>query len=147
VSAGTDSGLVIAFDYGERRIGVATGNRLTATATGLGVIACRDGVPHWEAVDRSVAEWAPAALIVGKPPTGNERLQRRIGNFVQALKNRYKLPVHLVDESLSSRAAEAELADRRRSGEKNTRVKRGDVDKLAACLIAQKWLADTDPDA
>lgn len=141
------AGLVIAFDYGERRIGVATGNRLTGTATAIGVIACRHGEPLWEEVDRSVADWGPSALVVGKPPRGNETLLRNIANFVQALEIRYKLPVHLVDERLSSRAAEAELADRRRAGVKNTRVKRGDVDKLAACLIAQTWLADSKPDA
>jgi len=147
VTTDTAAALVIAFDYGERRIGVAAGNRLTATATPVGIVRCRDGEPHWNDIDRCVAEWAPNALLVGRPPTGNQRLLSKIANFVHALEKRYKLPVHLVDESLSSRTAEAELAQRRRAGELNRRVKRGDVDKLAACVIAQTWFADSDSDA
>ena len=147
MSSTSANGLVIAFDFGERRIGVATGNRHTATATALGVVACRDGEPAWDAIDRSIADWGPDALLVGRPPSGTPQLLEKIANFVHALEIRYKLPVHLVDESLSSRAARAALAHGRRTGEKNTRVKRGDVDKLAACLIAQTWLTRSDPDA
>lgn len=139
--------LVLAFDYGERRIGVATGNRLTGTATPLGVVLCRDGEPSWADLDHFVAQWAPDRLVVGRPPHGNDELQKKISNFVHALENRYKLRACLVDESLSSRSAASELTARRRDGSRRKRVQRGDVDKLAACLIAQTWLAEAEPNA
>ena len=138
---------ILAFDFGERRIGLASGNRLSATASPLGVIACRDGDPDWNEIDRQVADWAPDALIVGQPPRGNERLLQRIENFVQSLGNRYKLRVYLVDESMSSRTAQSLLAARRRDGTRSKRVKRGDIDKLAACLIAQRWLDGPEADS
>jgi len=147
VNSGSAARLVLAFDFGERRIGVASGNRLTGTATPLGVVPCRDGQPDWHGIDRFVAEWAPQALVVGKPAHGNERLQKNIANFVQELEIRYKLRAWLVDESLSSHSAAAELRTKRHDGTRTRRVQRGDVDKLAACLIAQTWLADADPDA
>lgn len=146
MSAESGARLVLAFDFGERRIGVAAGNRLTATASPIAVITCRHGEPHWPDVDRCMKEWAPAALLVGNPPTGSEALRTKLQNFVQALENRYKLPVCLVDESLTSHAAEMQLAALRRDGIRTRRVKRGEVDKLAACLIAQRWLDESEPD-
>ncbi len=139
-----DSGVIIAFDFGERRIGVATGNSTTGTATPAGVVACHDGEPQWPDIDRLVAEWTPTTLVTGKPPGGNERLLKRIANFVHELEIRYKLPVCLVDESQTSRAAEAALIEERRGGTRTKRLKRGDIDQIAACIIAQRWLADPD---
>jgi putative Holliday junction resolvase len=147
VSAAAATNLILAFDFGERRIGVATGNRLTGTASPLGIVRCRDGIPLWSEIDRLVNDWAPQAFVVGRPPKGNEQLQEKIANFVHELEIRYKLRAWLVDESLSSRSAAAELSAQRSSGLRKRRVQRGDVDKLAACHIAQTWLANTDPDA
>lgn len=145
MNAGADTDVIVAFDFGERRIGVATGNRLTGTASPVGVIACHDGAPKWNEVDRVFSEWAPAAFVTGKPPVGNERLLEKLANFVQALEIRYKLPVYFVDESQTSKAAEASLAKARREGIRKKRVKRGDIDQLAACIIAQRWLAKVYP--
>jgi putative Holliday junction resolvase len=147
VTARTAADIVLAFDFGERRIGVATGNRLTGTASPVALVRCQDGEPDWREIDALVAEWAPQAFVVGKPPDGNPHLQESIANFVQALENRYKLRAWCVDESLTSRSAAAELATQRREGTRKRRVQRGDVDKLAACLIAQRWLAGPEPDA
>ena len=142
MSAGTGPDVIVAFDFGERRIGVATGNRHTATASPLGIVTCRDGEPDWGAIDRIFSQWAPEAFVTGKPPTGNAQLLEKIANFVQALENRYKLPVYLVDEAHTSAAAEAVLADERREGIRKKRVRRGDVDPIAASMIAQRWLAE-----
>ncbi len=144
MSAESATGLIVAFDFGERRIGVAIGNDLTGTASPAGVVPCNDGEPQWPDVDRIIAEWSPAALVTGRPPGGNEQLLENIANFVHALEKRYKLPVYLVDESSTSKAAQAALAQKRRDGIRTRRVKRGDVDQLAACLIAQRWLRPDD---
>lgn len=142
MSAEPGSGVIVAFDFGERRIGVATGNQLTGTASPAGVVACQDGEPQWSEIDRIVSEWSPTTLVAGKPPVGNEQLLEKIANFVHALEIRYKLPVYVVDESQTSQAAEAALTQKRRDGTRRKRVKRGDIDQLAACIIAQRWLAE-----
>ena len=56
--------LILAFDYGERRIGVAVGNTGTRTATAVGVLPAR-GTPDWDAVTRCVRQWSPAQAVVG----------------------------------------------------------------------------------
>ena len=58
---------VLSFDYGLRRIGIAVGNTLTGTAEALETAAAADGVPDWRAIDRIVAAWRPAAIVVGVP--------------------------------------------------------------------------------
>src|SRR4029450_7437759 len=58
--------LILAFDFGQRRIGVAVGNTGTRTATAVGALPAR-GAPDWDAVARCVSEWTPARLLVGLP--------------------------------------------------------------------------------
>jgi putative Holliday junction resolvase len=58
---------VLGFDYGLKRIGVATGQRITATAAPLNPLAARDGVPDWGHVEAVIKEWQPHALLVGLP--------------------------------------------------------------------------------
>ena len=90
-------------------------------------------------------EWQPGLLVVGMPAAGNnEEVRAAIADFVQVLGNRYKLPVHTVDETLTSRAAQAQLAAGRRSGARTKRTRKGDIDKHAACLIAERWMSETD---
>ena len=63
------AGAVLGFDVGARRIGVAVGNGITGTASELGLIEVRDGVPDWARFDRLVREWSPTQLVVGDPLT------------------------------------------------------------------------------
>jgi putative Holliday junction resolvase len=135
---------VLSFDYGFRRIGVAVGNTLTATAEALSTIAADDGRPDWRAIDRCVADWRPAAIVAGVPynMAGRDaaRLTTAALRFADELSQRYGIEVHRVDERLTSREAEDDLRERRRSGAKTKRVRRGDVDREAARLILLPWL-------
>jgi putative Holliday junction resolvase len=136
------SAMVIAFDYGTRRIGVASGNALTATASPLTTLHVHGDIP-WAAIDRIISDWAPRQLVVGKPETsGAASIEADIHHFVHSLQNRYKLPVAVVDEALTSAAARAELADSRRLGLSRKRTRKGDIDARAACLIAEQWLSE-----
>ncbi len=133
---------VLSFDYGLRRIGVAVGNTLTGTADALSTIGARDGEPDWRAVDRCVADWRPAALVAGVPYNmagRDDRLTKAALRFADALGGRYGIEVHRVDERLSSHEAEDDLRERRRSGAKAKRVRRGDVDREAARLLLLQW--------
>jgi putative Holliday junction resolvase len=135
---------VLSFDYGFRRIGVAVGNTLTATAEALSTIAADDGRPDWRAIDRCVADWRPAAIVAGVPynMAGRDaaRLTTAALRFADELSQRYGIEVHRVDERLTSREAEDDLRERRRSGAKTKRVRRGDVDREAARLLLLQWL-------
>jgi putative Holliday junction resolvase len=134
--------VVLAFDYGSRRIGVAVGQTTTRTASPAGVIPVAAG-PDWAAIERCVREWAPTRLVVGLPYNmdGTETLLtgtcRAFGN---ELSRRFGRPVDFVDERLTSAAAQADLRDVRRSGARTRRVRREDVDANAARLILETWL-------
>ena len=119
----------LAFDFGVRRVGVATGNSLTRTATPLTTVAA-EGEARMAAIAALVAEWRPAALVVGVPrhPDGaahaNTARARRFGRELQA---RFALPVHEVDERYST-------TDARRGGA-------ADVDAAAAAILLEQHLA------
>ena len=134
---------VLSFDFGLRRIGVAVGNTLTGTAEVLATIAAQDGKPDWRSIDRCVAEWRPTAIVAGVPynmPGRNARLATAALRFADELGDRYGIEVHRVDERLTSREAEDDLRERRRSGAKAKRVRRGDVDREAARVLLLQWL-------
>jgi len=136
--------LILAFDFGERRIGVAIGNTGTRTATAVGVLPAR-GTPDWEAVTRCVGQWSPDRAVVGLPYNmdGSETvLTAACRQYAAELSKRYQLPVDLVDERLTSSAAQADLRDARRSGARRRRVRREDIDANAARLILETWLQD-----
>ena len=57
-------GLIMGFDYGTKRIGVAVGQQLIGTATAIVVIKARDGIPDWNALDALVSEWQPQEVAV-----------------------------------------------------------------------------------
>jgi putative holliday junction resolvase len=137
------AGTVLSFDYGMRRIGVAVGNTLTGTAEALATIAARDGRPDWRAIDRCVADWRPAAIVAGIPYNMAGRdgaLTTAASRFADELGSRYGIEVHRLDEILTSREAEDDLRERRRSGAKSRRVRHGDVDREAARLLLLQWL-------
>ena len=135
-----DRNILLAFDFGLRRLGVATANLATRTASPLTTLRVDRDLP-WADLDRVIADWRPAQLVVGLPEgEGGERIAARVREFVAALHERYRLPVATVDETLTSVEAEAELKAGRRSGFLRRRLGRGRTDRVAACLIAEQWM-------
>jgi putative Holliday junction resolvase len=136
-----DRHLLVAFDFGLRRIGIATANRETRTASPLTTVRVERELP-WPELDRIIDDWRPAQLVVGVPEgAGAAAIARRARTFAKELAERYGLPVATVDETLTSAAAESELAEKRRSGYLRRRVGKGGVDRVAACLIAEQWMS------
>lgn len=144
MSEGTHADLVLAFDVGRRRIGVASGNLRTRTASPVTTIARAGDVP-WAKLDAIIAEWRPGRLIVGVPEgsTGPTSIVPEAKKFAAALAQRYGLPVETVDEALTSAAAAADLAEGRRSGRIRRRTRKEQIDERAACLIAEQWMSET----
>lgn len=136
--------LILAFDYGTRRIGVATGNTVTRTASALTTLECSGGLP-WRAIARLIDEYRPAQLLVGVPynmdgtPTAHTAATR---SFARELHARHAIAVALVDERLSSREAEAQLREARAGGLKRGRVTHADVDMTAAKILLERWFQD-----
>lgn len=131
----------LGFDYGLQRIGIAIGQSLTANASPLTTIACNNRQPDWNEVEAILNEWKPAALIVGLPTHMDgeaHEMTAAAKKFANRLHGRFGLPVHMVDERLSSQKAEDFLKQERQQGRKK-RTQKADIDKLAAAIILQTW--------
>jgi putative Holliday junction resolvase len=141
VERASERHVLLAFDFGLRRIGIATANRETRTSSPLTTVRVERDLP-WHELDRILDDWRPGQLVVGVPEgDGTEAVARRARAFAAALAERYGLPVATVDETLTSAAAASELAEKRRSGYLRRRVGKGAIDRLAACLIAEQWMS------
>ena len=120
----------LAFDFGTQRVGVASGNTITHTATPLRTVAA-EGDARFAALGALIAEWQPDALVVGVPfhPDGaahdNTARARR---FARQLHGRFKLPVHEVDERYTTTEAHAQGAS--------------DVDAASAAIILEQFLRE-----
>lgn len=139
----TRSATYLGFDFGKSRIGVAAGQAITGSASPVATVSARDGRPDWDQLDRLIADWRPDALVVGIPlhlDGSHQHLTRAARGFGDRLRARYGLPVHAADERLTSRAASAEIAGARAAGG-GRRTRKGDVDRMAARLILEDWLA------
>ena len=136
----TDATTVLAFDVGLARIGVAVGQSVTGTATPLPTLNARDESLA-ELLDNLVAQWRPGHILVGLPDEigAPSSIRPQILAFAKELE-RFGCPVHLVDESLSSREASDRLKLRRQAG--GRRIQRGDIDAEAARIIAEQWLGN-----
>ncbi len=135
--------MLLAFDFGTRRIGVAVGQTLTGSATAVGALPCKHGAPDWAAVDTCIAQWAPARLLVGLPYNmdgSDTTTTAACREFGTQLAERSRLPVEYVDERLTSNAAYDELRDERRSGARARRIRPEDIDANAARLILTTWM-------
>jgi putative Holliday junction resolvase len=134
--------LVLAFDFGHRRIGVACGDTLSRTAAPLRGVPAQRGEPRWDLIDALLREWQPSLLVVGLPYNvdGSESgLTRDARDFAAALAHRHPLEVQLIDERYSSTDAQARLKRLRASGLRRRRVVKADVDAAAACVILERW--------
>lgn len=124
--------VVLAFDVGTRRTGVAIGNGVTRTARPLSSFDSTTQAARWAAVQSLLDDWQPGALVVGVPrhPDGApHEMTERCERFARQLEGRYRLPVARVDERYSSVAAAGE----------------DDLDAGAAAVILQQWLDEGQP--
>ena len=120
----------LAFDFGTKRVGVATGNTVTRSAQPLRTITV-EGTARFDAIGKLIAEWKPDALVVGVPfhpdgaPHDNTERARR---FARQLHGRFHLTVHEVDERYTTTEAHAMGA--------------ADLDAASAAIILEQFLRD-----
>lgn len=135
---------VLAFDFGLKRIGIASGDTLTRVPAPRPAAGSGASGPDWEAIAREVRALAPQVLVVGAPYNvdGSEgSMSGAARRFAAELERRFALPVHMVDERFSSLEANEALKARRASGERRRRVQRADIDSAAAAVILGRWFA------
>ncbi|ABE57423.1 MULTISPECIES: Holliday junction resolvase RuvX [Chromohalobacter] len=133
--------LVLAFDFGTRRIGVAVGNEMLGSATALAPLPARDGIPDWQQIAALLEEWQPDLLVVGLPLNmdGTESdMSRRARKFGNRLHGRFGKPVEVFDERGSTRAAKRIARDAGHRGN----YRDDGVDGIAAQLILESFFAD-----
>jgi putative Holliday junction resolvase len=137
--------VVVALDFGLKRIGIASGDTLTRSAHPHSTIANGATGPDWPALQRVLADLRPARIAVGEPynADGSESPLTAVARrFAAELQQRSSLPVDLVDERWSSQDAEERLRAARASGTRTRRVAREDVDAAAAAVILERWFVD-----
>lgn len=124
-------GVIIGFDFGLRRIGVAIGQTVTQTASPETIVNSKDGKPDWEHITKLFETWQPTAIVVGLPMRldGTEQaLTQPARKFGQRLHGRYQRPVFYIEEQLSSIEAE----------KRGLRQKH--IDDHAAQILLENWL-------
>jgi putative holliday junction resolvase len=130
---------LLAFDYGTKNIGVATGQTITFSANSLAPLKARDGVPDWTQIEKIIQEWQPDLILVGLPlnmDDSESELSTRARKFANRIHGRFGAKVEMVDERLTSFEAKGEVMSRGGSRD----YKHNPVDSIAARLILEAWL-------
>ncbi len=125
--------VLLCFDYGEKRIGVAVGQTITRTASPLETVNVIKNNPDWESITRLINTWQPVSLVVGVPLTmqgARQEMTEAASRFIRQLNGRYNLPVYGIDERLSSYEAKQRLGSS------------WNVDPVAAQAILETWLSE-----
>lgn len=128
----------MAFDFGTRRIGVASGQEMLGAGQSVAMLPARDGVPDWNRIGTLLEEWQPDLVLVGLPlnmdDTEND-MCARARKFGKRLHGRFHLPVEMVDERLTSFEAKGQVMA---EGGSRDYGQHG-VDDRAAVLILETW--------
>ncbi len=130
---------LLAFDYGTKNIGVASGQMITRSANSLTPLKAKDGIPDWSRIEKLLAEWQPDLVLVGLPLNMDEtesEFSVRARKFANRIHGRFGVKVEMVDERLTSFEAKGEGMGRGGSRD----YKNNPVDSIAARLILESWL-------
>lgn len=136
--AGARRGTVLAFDFGEKRIGVAVGEWELAQAHPLTTIRSEANSERFTAISSLIGEWKPVSLVVGLPVAldgSAHAMTARCTRFANQLRGRFGLPVEYAEERLSSIEAEEKL----RANGLNRKDAKVHLDELAAQIILQSY--------
>lgn len=134
--------VVIAFDFGLKRTGVAIGNTLTASATPECTLHSKDNQPDWDNISKLFSEWKPTQVVVGMPTEldGSESpLTKAVQRFCNQIQGRYNIDVDQENEQFTSIEAARRLKQLRQSGRKK-KISKDEVDKIAAAIILENWM-------
>lgn len=129
---------LLAFDFGLRQIGVATGSSISRISSELTTLLARDGKPNWDEVKALIGEWKPDLCLVGLPlnmDSSESELSQRARKFSRQISGRFGIEVEMVDERLTSFEAKDISSNNGHKGN----FKKAPVDALAAKLLVDQW--------
>ena len=119
------------FDFGTSKIGIAVGQKITASASPISVVKAKDGKPNWSQLDKVIGEWQPCLFVVGLPLNMDDSenvMTKAAVRFAKRLNGRYGIPFEMVDERLSTFEAKQDTLE--------------DIDATSASLILETWLSN-----
>ena len=124
---------IIAFDYGEKKIGVAVGQTSTNTSSPLQIIFNKDNKTNWISISSLLDEWKPDLILLGKPLNmdgSDSEIMKKVDKFYKELKSIYDADIEFVDERLTTFEAREILKNE----------KQDNVDAHAAKILIDNWL-------
>lgn len=130
--------LILAFDFGTQKMGMAVGSSLIESATPLSLFAMKDGIPNWDELLKIVKQHQPNLFLVGLPlnmDDSESELSARARKFARRLRHQTNIETVMVDERLTTREARDELEHYQTQG----RAKKLAADSVAAALFIESW--------
>lgn len=130
--------VLLGFDFGLSKIGLAVGQSITQSATPLPLLKAHNGIPDWNEIQKLVREWRANAFVVGLPlnkDDSEQKISLAAREFAGQLEKLFSLPTYLVDERYSSREAKSQLREHIDSAGVS-------IDSYAAKLILESWFRD-----
>jgi len=135
--------IALGFDFGLKRIGIASGDTVSGTAAPCATVAVSNRGADWQAIERLLQQYRPDVLVVGAPRHADgspSALAGAADQFAAELARHAGMPVQRIDEFASSIEAGGALRAARQSGSRRRRVQHADIDAAAAAIILQRWL-------
>ncbi|RKG54634.1 Holliday junction resolvase RuvX [Acinetobacter cumulans] len=130
--------LIMAFDFGTQKMGMAVGQSLIESANPLPLFPMKDGIPVWEDLLKIVKQYQPTLFLVGLPlnmDDSESELSARARKFARRLRHQTNIETLMVDERLTTREARDELDHYQAQG----RAKKLSADSIAAALFIESW--------
>lgn len=130
--------LIMAFDFGTQKMGMAVGSSLIQSANPLPLFPMKDGIPNWDNLLKIVKQHQPNLFLVGLPlnmDDSESELSTRARKFARRLRHQTNIETVMVDERLTTREARDELEHYQAQG----RGKNLAADSIAAALFIESW--------
>ncbi|MFW2103730.1 Holliday junction resolvase RuvX [Acinetobacter guillouiae] len=130
--------LIIAFDFGTQKTGMAVGSSIIESATPLALFPMKDGIPNWDELLKIIKQHQPNLFLVGLPlnmDDSESELSTRARKFARRLRHQTNIETLMVDERLTTREARVELDHYHAQG----RAKKLAADSIAAALFIESW--------
>ena len=134
----TQPQLIMAFDFGTQKTGMAVGSSLITSANPLPLFPMKDGIPNWDNLLKIVKQHQPTLFLVGLPlnmDDSESELSARARKFARRLRHQTNIETLMVDERLTTREARDELDHYQAQG----RGKKLAADSIAAALFIESW--------
>ena len=131
-------GNILSFDFGEKRIGVAIGNSITESYHPLETINTSKNTERYKIIESLLKSWEPIKLVIGYPLNDDgtvSYMSTMAKKFGIKLKNKYNIPIVMIDERFTSLEADLEL----KKIEKNFKKRKIVVDQVAAMIILESF--------